>query len=57
LYCIPHYRELNVKHIDLWILDTEGAEESVLKGTDFTKVGGFDVCAFLNAGFSFILSK
>ena len=30
--------ELRVKHIDLWILDVEGAEESVLKGTDFTQV-------------------
>ncbi len=39
--CLPVktlLRELNVKHIDLWILDTEGAEESVLKGTDFNKV-------------------
>ena len=31
-------RELNVHHIDIWILDTEGAEESVLKGTDFNEV-------------------
>lgn len=31
-------RELNVKHIDIWILDTEGAEESVLRGTDFREV-------------------
>lgn len=31
-------RELNVKHIDIWILDTEGAEESVLMGTDFNAV-------------------
>lgn len=31
-------RELNVKVIDIWILDTEGAEESVLRGTDFTAV-------------------
>jgi FkbM family methyltransferase len=31
-------RTLNVKHIDLWILDVEGAEESVLKGTDFDEV-------------------
>ena len=31
-------REMNVKHIDIWILDTEGAEESVLRGTDFNEV-------------------
>ena len=31
-------RQLNVKHIDLWILDTEGAEESVLLGTDFNEI-------------------
>lgn len=30
--------ELNVKHIDIWILDVEGAEESVLMGTDFNAV-------------------
>ena len=39
--CLPVkylLRELNIKHIDLWILDTEGAEESVLKGTDFDAV-------------------
>lgn len=39
--CLPvkHLlRELNVKHVDVWILDTEGAEESVLKGTDFAAV-------------------
>jgi len=29
---------MNVKHIDIWILDTEGAEESVLRGTDFNEV-------------------
>lgn len=36
--CLPVkylLRELNVKHIDIWILDTEGAEESVLKGNDY----------------------
>ena len=27
-----------MKHVDIWVLDTEGAEESVLKGTDFTSV-------------------
>jgi Methyltransferase FkbM domain len=39
--CLPVkqlLRELNVKHIDIWILDTEGAEESVLRGTDFNEV-------------------
>ena len=39
--CLPVkalLREINVKHIDIWILDTEGAEESVLKGTDFNAV-------------------
>lgn len=39
--CLPVrtlLRELSVTHIDLWILDVEGAEESVLKGTDFDKV-------------------
>lgn len=31
--CLPMkllLRELNVKHVDLWVLDVEGAEESVL---------------------------
>lgn len=32
---LPH---LGVKHVDIWILDTEGAEESVLLGTDFDAV-------------------
>jgi len=39
--CLPVktlHRHLGVKHIDLWILDVEGAEESVLKGTDFDAV-------------------
>jgi FkbM family methyltransferase len=39
--CLPMkllLRELNVKHIDIWILDVEGAEESVLSGTDFNAV-------------------
>ena len=31
-------KELHLRHIDIWILDVEGAEESVLKGTDFGKV-------------------
>ena len=31
-------RELHLRHIDIWILDVEGAEESVLRGTDFSKV-------------------
>lgn len=45
--CLPVrslLKQLNVQHIDLWILDTEGAEESVLKGTDFNAVH-FDVVA------------
>ena len=31
--CLPMkflLRELNIKHVDLWVLDVEGAEESVL---------------------------
>lgn len=39
--CLPVkslLREINVKHIDIWILDTEGSEESVLKGVDFNLV-------------------
>lgn len=39
--CLPVkylLRELHIKHIDIWILDTEGAEESVLRGTDFNEV-------------------
>lgn len=39
--CLPMkllLRELNIKHIDIWILDVEGAEESVLRGTDFNEV-------------------
>ena len=39
--CLPVrtlWRELSVKHVDLWILDVEGAEESVLSGTDFKAV-------------------
>jgi hypothetical protein len=39
--CLPVrnlLQHLGVKHIDLWILDVEGAEESVLKGTDFNAV-------------------
>lgn len=31
-------RQINVKHIDIWILDIEGAEESALIGTDFKEV-------------------
>lgn len=30
--------ELRVKHVDIWILDLEGAEESALIGTDFNAV-------------------
>ena len=39
--CLPMkllLRELNIQHIDIWILDVEGAEESVLRGTDFNAV-------------------
>jgi len=39
--CLPVkvlLRELNIKHIDIWILDIEGAEESALRGTDFNQV-------------------
>lgn len=39
--CLPVktlHRHLGLKHVDLWILDVEGAEESVLKGTDFSAV-------------------
>jgi hypothetical protein len=39
--CLPVkllLRQLNVHHIDLWILDLEGAEESALRGTDFNEV-------------------
>jgi hypothetical protein len=39
--CLPAknlLRELHVTHVDIWILDVEGAEESVLKGTDFKAV-------------------
>ena len=39
--CLPVknlLRELHVTHIDIWILDVEGAEESVLRGTDFSAV-------------------
>jgi len=31
-------QELSVDHIDVWVLDTEGAELSVLEGTDFSRV-------------------
>ncbi len=39
--CVPVrklLRQLNVRHIDVWILDVEGAEESVLNGVDFDEV-------------------
>lgn len=39
--CLPVknlLRELHVTHVDIWILDVEGAEESVLRGTDFSAV-------------------
>lgn len=41
IQCLPVrdlLRELHIKHIDIWILDVEGAEESVLKGTNFLDV-------------------
>mmetsp|Transcript_1886 Transcript_1886/g.3001 ORF Transcript_1886/g.3001 Transcript_1886/m.3001 type:complete len:309 (-) Transcript_1886:89-1015(-) len=31
-------REINLRHIDIWILDVEGAELSVLQGTDFSEL-------------------
>lgn len=39
--CLPVkslFRTLGIKHIDIWILDIEGAEESALRGTDFNEV-------------------
>lgn len=39
--CLPVkalLRELRVTHIDIWILDVEGAEESALRGTNFNEV-------------------
>lgn len=39
--CLPVkllLKELNVRHVDIWILDLEGAEESALIGTDFSAV-------------------
>jgi len=39
--CLPVkllLKELKITHIDIWILDLEGAEESALKGTDFNAV-------------------
>ena len=29
---------LGVRHVDIWVLDVEGAEESALLGTDFSQV-------------------
>ena len=37
-------QELRVKHVDIWVLDVEGAEESVLKGTDFNEVHFNAIC-------------
>lgn len=31
-------REVNIKRADIWILDVEGAELSVLRGTDFASL-------------------
>jgi len=39
--CIPlkyYVRQLHIRHVDLWVLDVEGAEEVALQGTDFTSV-------------------
>lgn len=39
--CVPVkqlMKQINVHHIDIWVLDTEGAEESVLRGTDFQEL-------------------
>mmetsp|Transcript_2413 Transcript_2413/g.3701 ORF Transcript_2413/g.3701 Transcript_2413/m.3701 type:complete len:326 (-) Transcript_2413:104-1081(-) len=41
MHCMPVkklLRQLGVKHIDVWVLDVEGAEDSVLMGTDFDDV-------------------
>lgn len=41
VHCLPVQKllqELHITHVDIWILDVEGAEESVLKGTDFEAV-------------------
>jgi hypothetical protein len=35
---------LGVTHIDIWILDVEGAEESVLQGTDFNAITVNAIC-------------
>eukprot|EP00607_Mallomonas_marina_P002358 CAMPEP_0182425414 /NCGR_PEP_ID=MMETSP1167-20130531/11847_1 /TAXON_ID=2988 /ORGANISM="Mallomonas Sp, Strain CCMP3275" /LENGTH=259 /DNA_ID=CAMNT_0024606129 /DNA_START=23 /DNA_END=803 /DNA_ORIENTATION=+ len=31
-------RHIKLKHVDLWVLDVEGAEESALQGTDFSSI-------------------
>jgi len=31
-------KEVHINHVDIWILDVEGSEESVLKGVDFAEV-------------------
>lgn len=39
--CIPIkniLRQLHISRVDIWVLDVEGAEESVLLGTDFKRV-------------------
>jgi FkbM family methyltransferase len=39
--CVPVkqlMKQVNVNHIDIWVLDTEGAEESVLRGTNFMEL-------------------
>jgi FkbM family methyltransferase len=45
--CVPIkniLKRLNIRVIDVWILDTEGAEESVLRGTDFNQVRFNFIC-------------
>lgn len=39
--CIPIteiLRKLRIKHVDIWFLDVEGAEENVLQGVDFSAI-------------------
>ena len=38
--CLPPaqlFSLLGINHVDLWVLDIEGAEEQALLGTDFTR--------------------
>jgi hypothetical protein len=39
--CLPVgqlFKSLDIKHIDIWVLDVEGAELSALQGVDFSAV-------------------